>query len=146
MYDDEQAGSVMGAGMIILTAGMSKWDSIFQLVGVSILFIIILVITYYTTKFVGGAKLGMTKNSNFKVLETFKITQNKYLQLIRVGTRYFVISISKDDIRFLAELNEDEIKQQEEVKFQKSNFAELFHSVLNKQKDKNKNDQESDHQ
>lgn len=130
--------------MIILTAGMSSMDSLFQLIGVSILFIIILVITYYTTKFVGGAKLGMTKNSDFKVIETFKITQNKYLQLIQIGTRYFVISISKDDIRFLTELNENEIKQQDETKPPKSNFTELFNSVLKKQKEKINNDQKKD--
>ncbi len=130
--------------MIILTAGTSNWDSVFQLIGVSVLFIIILVITYYTTKFVGGVKMGMTKNSNFKVLETFKVTQNKYLQLIQVGTRYFVIAIGKDDIRFLAEMNENEIIRQEEAKPLTGNFAELFHSVLNKQKEKNKNDQKID--
>lgn len=130
--------------MIILTAGTSNWDSVFQLIGVSILFIIILVITYYTTKFVGGVKMGMTKNSNFKVLETFKVTQNKYLQLIQVGTRYFVIAIGKDDIRFLAELNENEIIKQDGAKLQTGNFTELFHSVLKKQKEKNKTDQKTD--
>lgn len=130
--------------MIILTAGTSNWDSVFQLIGVSILFIIILVITYYTTKLVGGVKMGMTKNSNFKVLETFKVTQNKYLQLIQVGTRYFVIAIGKDDIRFLAELNENEIIRQDEAKLQTGNFTELFHSVLKKQKEKNKTDQRTD--
>lgn len=130
--------------MIILTAGTSNWDSVFQLIGVSVLFIIILVITYYTTKFVGGVKMGMTKNSNFKVLETFKVTQNKYLQLIQVGTRYFVIAIGKDDIRFLAELNENEIIRQEDAKPLTGNFTELFHSVLKKQKEKNKTDQKTD--
>lgn len=130
--------------MIILTAGMSSGDSLLQLIGVSILFIIILVVTYYTTRFVGGVKMGITKNSNFKVLETFKVTQNKYLQLIQIGTRYFVISVSKDDIRFLTELNETDIIRQAESQLPKNNFTELFHSVLKKQKDKNKTDQEDD--
>jgi flagellar protein FliO/FliZ len=136
--------NVIGAGMIILTAGISNLDSLFQLIGVSILFIIILVVTYYTTRFVGGVKMGITRNSNFKVLETFKVTQNKYLQLIQIGIRYFVISVSKDDIRFLAELNETEIMLQEESKLPKNNFTELFHSVMKKQKEKNKTDQEDD--
>ncbi|WFR54966.1 flagellar biosynthetic protein FliO [Anaerocolumna sp. AGMB13025] len=130
--------------MIILTAGMSSGDSLLQLIGVSILFIIILVVTYYTTRFVGGVKMGITKNSNFKVLETFKVTQNKYLQLIQIGTRYFVISVSKDDIRFLTELNETDIIRQADSQLPKNNFTELFHSVLKKQKDKNKTDQEDD--
>ena len=115
----------MGATMIILTAGMSNIDNLLQLLGVSILFIFILVITYYTTKFVGGAKLSITKNSNFKVLETYKIAQNKYLQLIQIGTRYFVISVSKDDIRFLTELSENEILKQDDIKLQKSSFTDL---------------------
>lgn len=130
--------------MIILTAGMSSGDSLLQLIGVSILFIIILVVTYYTTRFVGGVKMGITKNSNFKVLETFKVTQNKYLQLIQIGTRYFVISVSKDDIRFLTELNETDIIRQADSQLPKNNFTELFQSVLKKQKDKNKTDQEDD--
>ncbi|WMJ88435.1 flagellar biosynthetic protein FliO [Anaerocolumna sp. MB42-C2] len=130
--------------MIILTAGISNIDNLLQLLGVSILFIFILVITYYTTKFVGGAKLSITKNSNFKVLETYKIAQNKYLQLIQIGTRYFVISVSKDDIRFLTELNENEILKQDDIKLQKSSFTDLFNSSLKKLKDKNKNDQKND--
>ena len=130
--------------MIILTAGMSNIDNLLQLLGVSILFIFILVITYYTTKFVGGAKLSITKNSNFKVLETYKIAQNKYLQLIQIGTRYFVISVSKDDIRFLTELNENEILKQDDVRLQKSSFTDLLNSSLKKLKDKNKNDQKND--
>ncbi|MGB8452108.1 MAG: flagellar biosynthetic protein FliO [Anaerocolumna sp.] len=130
--------------MIILMAGMSDRNSLFQLIGVSILFLFILVVTYYTTKFVGGVKMGITKNSNFKILETYKITQNKFLQLIQIGSRYFVISIGKDDIRLLAELNENEIKQQGNIKSQKSNFTEMFNLVIKKQKEKNKNDQNND--
>ncbi|QHQ62087.1 flagellar biosynthesis protein FliO [Anaerocolumna sedimenticola] len=130
--------------MIILTAGMSNLDNLLQLLGVSILFIFILVITYYTTKFVGGAKLNITKNSNFKVLETYKIAQNKYLQIIQIGTRYFVISVGKDDIRFLTELNENEILKQDDLKLQKNNFTDIFNISLKKIKDKNKNDQGND--
>ena len=132
--------------MITLTAGMSSVDNLLQLVGVSILFIFILVITYYTTKFVGGVKLSINKNSNFKVLETHKIAQNKYIQIIQIGTRYFVISIGKDDIRLLTELNENEVLKQDDLKAQKNNFTDIFNISLKKLKEKNKNDQENDDQ
>ncbi len=132
--------------MIILTAEMSSWDNFLQLLGVGILFLFVLAITYFTTRFVGGVKSGITKNSNFKVLETCKIAQNKYLQLVQAGTRYFVIAIGKDDIRFITELNEDEVIKQEQLKAQKDNFSDIFNLVIHKQKDKNKkNDQETDH-
>lgn len=132
--------------MIILELGMSNSESILQLLGVSILFVFILVITYYTTKFVGGAKLGQTKKGNFKVLETYKIAQNKYLQLVQIGTRYFVIAIGKDDIRSLVELQESEIIQQEQFDKQNIKFIDVLTNFHNKQTDKNKNDdQEIDH-
>ncbi len=132
--------------MIILELGMSNSDSILQLLGVSILFVFILVITYYTTKFVGGAKLGQTKKGNFKVLETYKIAQNKYLQLVQIGTRYFVIAIGKDDIRSLVELQESEIIQQEQFDKQNIKFIDVLTNFHNKQTNKKKNDdQEIDH-
>lgn len=132
--------------MIILELGMSNSESILQLLGVSILFVFILVITYYTTKFVGGTKLGQTKKGNFKVLETYKIAQNKYLQLVQIGTRYFVIAIGKDNICSLVELQESEIIQQEQFNKQNIKFIDVLTKLHNKQTDKNKNDdQEIDH-
>lgn len=131
---------------MILTIGTSNWDSFLQLVGVSILFIFILIVTYYTTRLVGGVKMGLTKTSNFKVIETFKVAQNKYLQLIQVGSRYFVIAIGKDDIRFLAEISENDIKLPDTSRKQNGNFTELFQTILKRQKDKNKDDQKPDQQ
>ena len=126
--------------MSILEIGTSSSDSILQLLGVSILFIFILAITYYTTRFVGGVKLGQTKKGNFKVLETYKIAPNKYLQLVKIGTRYFAISVGKEDIRFIAELNKNEIVQQEHSAKQNSNFLEIISKVINKQNDNKQND------
>lgn len=137
--------------MSILEMGTSSKDSILQLLGVSILFIFILAITYYTTRFVGGVKLGQTKKGNFKVLETYKIAPNKFLQLVKIGTRYFAISVGKEDIRFIAELNENEMVQQENSVKQKSNFLEIISKIINKQNDNEHNekiqndDQEFDH-
>jgi flagellar protein FliO/FliZ len=124
--------------MTILVAEMSSKDNLLQFLGVSILFIFILVITYFTTKFIGGYKMGVDKNSNFKVLETHKITQNKYLQLVQIGKRFFIIAIGKDEIRLISELNEEDIHLKDPFKIQKGNFTDIFSSVVNKQKDKNK--------
>jgi len=125
--------------MIILEIGTSSAENIFQLIGVSILFIFILVITYYTTRFVGGVKLGQIKKGNFKVLETNKVTQNKYLQLVQIGTRYFVIAVNKDDIRLITELKEDEIIKQEQVVKKNENFLDIITKITNKRNDDRQN-------
>jgi flagellar protein FliO/FliZ len=124
--------------MTILVAGMSSQDNLLQLLGVSILFIFVLAITYFTTKFVGGYKMGMTKNSNFKVIETLKVTQNKYLQIVQIGKRYFVISIGKDEVHLISELNEEDIILKDTVNMQKGNFTDILSAMIKKQKDKNK--------
>jgi len=128
--------------MIILEIGTSSTSSILQLLGVSILFIFILVITYYTTKFVGGVKLGQIKKGNFKVLETNKVTQNKYLQLIQIGTRYFVIAVGKDDIRLITELKEDEMIKQDQLVKKNENFLDIITKITNIRNDKKQNENE----
>lgn len=128
--------------MFIFSASLSGGNNILQLFGLILVFILILVVTYYTTKFVGGVKMGITKSSNFKVIETFKLTQNKYLQLIQVGTRYFVIAVSKDNITFMTELKDDEIFSEVNDSAPSGNFRDIILTALKKQKEK-KTDEEN---
>ncbi|MFV0342273.1 MAG: flagellar biosynthetic protein FliO [Anaerocolumna sp.] len=129
--------------MAILSGNLSDDNSVLQVVGLLLVFIIILVVTYYTTKFVAGVKMGVTKNSNFKVLETYRLSQTKYLQLIQIGTRYFVIAVSKDHVEFLAELNEGDIFMEDRNLQPSSNFKDIIFNAINKQKEKNKNTDEN---
>ncbi|SHJ94185.1 flagellar protein FliO/FliZ [Anaerocolumna jejuensis DSM 15929] len=112
--------------MNIFAARLTSGDNFLQLLGVLILFIVVLVITYLTTKFVGGVKMGALRESNFKVIDTYKLTQNKYLQIVKVGTRYFVIAVGKDDIRLLTELKEDEITVKDRNTRQNNNFQDIL--------------------
>lgn len=119
--------------MIILTTKTSELSSGWQLVGVFILFLFILGATYLTTKIVGGVKLNQMKNSNFHVIETYRITQNKFLQLVKVGTRYIVLSVSKDNVNFITELQEDEILHLEQMSKSKENFSAIMSKLTNRQ-------------
>lgn len=121
---------------------MSSLNSFLQLVGVSILFLIVLAITFLTTKFVGGIKMNRDSKSNFKVVETYKITQNKFLQIIEVGNKYILIAISKDSIQYLTELDRQEVKELELPKLD-INFSEVFNKVTKNQK--SKDDSNKDH-
>lgn len=134
--------------MSIFSANLSDGNNILELFGLIVVFILILIVTYYTTKFVGGVKIGVTKNSNFKVLETYKLSQNKYLQLIQVGNRYFVIAVSKDNISFMTELKEDEILLTDKNSAPNGNFSDIILTALKKQKEKkaDEENQEPKHQ
>lgn len=96
--------------MIFLSeVGLSGVDSAAQFLTVLVIFVIVLLITRYTLKWAGKYQKFTSNNRNFEVIETFKVTSNKYLQLIRAGEKYLVISIGKDEINILTELSKDEI-------------------------------------
>ena len=84
-------------------------ENVLQLLAVLVIFILVLVATYYATKWV-AKKSGMQGQSrNIRVIETFKIAPNKYIQIIQLGSRYYSIGVTANNITFLAELDEDQL-------------------------------------
>lgn len=88
---------------------MSQADSYLQFITVLILFVFVLGITYVTTKWIANYQKGKTAGGNIEVIETHRITSNKYVQILRAGNKYLLIAIGKDEINMLTELSEDEI-------------------------------------
>lgn len=83
--------------------------SLAELLALIAIFIFVLVVCYYTTKFVAGRQVKQRKKGNFETIETYAIAQNKFLQLLRMGDKYVVIAVSKDSVSYITELAEEEI-------------------------------------
>ena len=133
--------------MTVFSLGMSSTDNLLQLLGLVVLFIVILIITFYTTKIIGGIKAGQQKKGNIKVLETFRVTQNKYLQLVQIGKKYIVIAIGKNEIQLITELQESDLNEPEEYLKQDLRFMDILSKLSKKQEDKNTREgQETDHE
>lgn len=95
--------------MLIVLSGGSTLDSVVRLIGVVLIFLFVLVATYATTRWIANYQQSSARNRNIRVLETYRLTSNKYIQIVHVGGKYLAIGVSKDNITVLAELNEDEI-------------------------------------
>lgn len=108
---------------------LSTWDNVLQLLGLCILLIIILIAAYYTSKFVGRYKLGQTKNSNIKIIESYRISTNKLLQIVKVANKYLVIGVCKDQITYITELDEDEVLTHEVSEAEKQSFRQVFEKL-----------------
>lgn len=122
---------------MILLGIFSEWESFFQLISILLIFLFVLVITYFTTRWIGQYQQGMMQNKNIQVVETFRVNNNKFIQIIQVGKKYLVISVCKDVINILTELTEEELvwkPSQEENRGIKAN--ESFQEVLGRLKDK----------
>ena len=90
------------------TAGGNAVNNFARFITMLIIFILVLLLTYYTTRFVAGAKKGSFKTGNMELLESLQLGGGKYLQLIRIGSRYVVVSVTKDRVEMLTELDADE--------------------------------------
>ena len=109
-------------------------ENALQLVGLLSVFIFILVATYFSSRMIGQYKLGQMKHKNFKVIETYKAAPNKYLQLVKMGNKYIVIAIGKDEIHVVTELSEDEVLLPIEGHQQGMKFADFITKVQGKHK------------
>ena len=79
----------------------------------------------------------MMQNKNIQVIETFRVSNNKFIQIIQVGKKYLVISVCKDVVNILTELAEEELvwkPSQEDTRGIKVN--ENFQDILSRLKDK----------
>lgn len=92
--------------MILLSSSL---ESFIQLVGVLFIFVIVLALTYFTTRWIGGYQKNQMSGREFKVVDTVRIANGKCVQILKLGEVYLVVAVGKDEVTMLAKLTEDEI-------------------------------------
>lgn len=105
---------------------MSTLESLGEIVGLLLVFILVLAAAYVTTRWIAKHTAGTLKTGNIKVIETYKLGPNRYLQIVRVADRYLVLAVSKDQITFLTEVSEEELVFPPEKGDSEVPFQELF--------------------
>lgn len=116
---------------MILTVSDST-NAYLQFMTVLILFVFVLVITYWVTKWIAGYQKGRTANTNMELIESFRLTNNKYIQIIRVGQKYLAVAIGKDSVTMLTEIPEEELMLSNADTDMQTGFRELFEKVQKK--------------
>lgn len=120
----------------MLAVRTSSFESMAQLVGVLLIFVFVLGITYLTTRWIAGYQKGRSFNHSLKVVETLRITTNKYIQLIEAGDIYLVIAIGKDEVRLLAKLTREQLGTlPSEEEFSNKPAADSFRDILDRWKE-----------
>ena len=115
----------------MLLAITSRADSYLQFLTVLLLFVFVLVITYFTTRWIARYQKVKSNANNLEVIETCRITSNKYLQIVRAGTKYVLIAIGRDEVHMLAELSEEELTLTADDGQQQMDFSKVFANVKN---------------
>ena len=92
--------------MVSLNASM---ESFLQLISALLIFVFVLLITYFTTRWVGNYQKVRMKSRNLQVIESLSAGNNKSICLLKAGTEYLVVAIGKDEIHPLATLKEEQL-------------------------------------
>lgn len=96
--------------MLLTISGRS--NSLAQFITVLILFLFVLGLTYVTTRYIAGYQKDMIRTGNMELIETLRISNNKYLQIVRAGNQYLVMAVCKDTVTMLTTLQEEELNLQ----------------------------------
>lgn len=107
-------------------------ESLAQMITLFIIFVLVLAITYFSTKWIGGVQKEKMIGSNVKILETMRISNSKYIQIVKIGNKCFAIAVCKDTVTYLCEVKEEELTYSDSStgKF----HADSFKAILDKYK------------
>ena len=95
--------------MILLVSLTASMESFLQLISALLIFAFVLLITYFTTRWVGSYQKVRMKSRNLQVVESLPAGNNKSICLIKAGTEYIVVAVGKDEIHPLATLTEEQL-------------------------------------
>lgn len=115
---------------MVIASMSSRIEAFAQLLTLLIIFIFVLAVTYYVTRFVGNYQKNKLSGNNINILETMRIANNKYIQIVKIGSRVFAIAVAKDTVSYLCELDEDELIYKEsssgKMLINNDNFKEIL--------------------
>lgn len=109
--------------------------------------ITMIALIYFTSKIVKKSKFNLGASKNIKFIDRMTVGIGLTLAIILVDGRYFLISVSKENINYITELDGDNlILENLENKIE---FKEYFNTIINNNKindrrKKNDNDNEKD--
>lgn len=109
---------------------VSRVDSYAQLMTVLVIFLFVLALTWFVTRWIAGYQKGKSTNTNMELLESFRLSNNKYIQIVRIGNKYLALAVCKDTVTMLTEISEEELKLSEGTSM--TGFKDILNRVQKK--------------
>ena len=123
----------------MLLAGGSDFA---QLVTVLVIFILVLGTTAWVTKWLADFQKTQNAGRNVQVIETTRIANNKFVQILKIGDTYKAVGVGKDTVTFLGDISPESLKTEPETVTKDPVFRSMYEKAL--QKLKNSSDSEKD--
>lgn len=94
---------------MLLALSERRTDSYVQFVTVLLLFVFVLAVTALVTKWIGGYQKGRSVGKNMELVEALRLSNNKYVQIVRIGRKYLALAVCKDTVTMLSEIPEEDL-------------------------------------
>ena len=116
-------------------SGERDWSSTLGMIGqfflLIIVFGVILFLAYFSTKWIASARMGARNNSVLKLISSMPVGSGNSIQLIKVGEKYFLIGVSKENVTYITEVDNDDIPS-DNIEKPKFSFEKYFRECYNK--------------
>lgn len=120
----------------MILAVSDRTNSYIEFLTILVIFVFVLAVTYVAVRWTAGYQKSKSSGANMEMIETLRLTNSKYIQLLRIGRKYLAVAVCKDTVTMLAEIPEQELCLPEQggtgtpsfkdvlMKLQKGNFLE----------------------
>jgi len=94
-------------------AAFGTASSVGQFIYVLLIFVFVLAITAWTTKWIANYQKDKIPGENITVIEAKKIAPNKLVEIIKIGDKCYALAIGKDEVTLIGEVDETTLKKPE---------------------------------
>ncbi|MCR4902139.1 MAG: flagellar biosynthetic protein FliO [Butyrivibrio sp.] len=109
-------------------------NSVAQFLTVLVIFIAVLIITYFTSRWIAKYQKTQSIGGNIEILETARISNSAYIQITRIGEKYIAYAVSKDTVTKLTDLSLEELQIKDvSAEVENKSFKDVL-ELLKKQK------------
>ncbi len=125
--------------IVVLTGFSSSLSSAWNIISLILIFIFVLALAYFSTKIIAKYQSNtLNSKSNIKIIESFRVGNNKYIAIAEIAGQYYALAIGKDEINLIGTLDKDNIiDRQSTYNVNKTSFKD----ILSKVKNNNSNEQ-----
>ena len=103
-----------------------------ELLSALAIFVLVLLVTYFTTRFVGGYAKSKVITGNIELIDSMKIAPSGYIAVVRVASKYIAVGIGKNEISFLCELPGEDVMIRDAGGVAGYDFKELIEKARGK--------------
>ena len=104
-----------------------------QLITMLVIFVVVLGVTAWVTKWIADYQKYQNAGGNIEVIDSLRIAQNKWIQIVRLGDSYKAIAVSKDQVSYLGDLDPASVHVLQTDR-NPGSFRRLLDGALNKEK------------